>query len=188
MKKGGVLDDTLGQVGNLGKQVGASFVKESKNIAQTAAKQVGLEHGEASEVKEKAAQPAVLEAQKGIKDKDTADFIKDLYGTTNESDKAKAATGKAQAAVNLAQSNLQKTPAEIQGIAALQQKLHKETYYDPTFNKPKQQEETVVQRVERQDEEEKKKRWELAKKEEKKKPIAVELAEKSTETHRGVNG
>ncbi len=70
--------------------------------------------------------------------------------------------------------------------AELRQKLHDETYYNPTFNPPKKQEERPVEKVEREKQEE---MQELQKKEEEKTPpLAVQRAANKTERFPGTSG
>ncbi|MDO8460893.1 MAG: hypothetical protein Q7S38_00460 [bacterium] len=65
------------------------------------------------------------------------------------------------------------------------QKLHDETYYNPTFNPPKNQEEKPLEKVEREKQEE---MQDLQKKEEEKPPPLVQRAQQKTERFPGTSG
>ncbi len=68
----------------------------------------------------------------------------------------------------------------------LQMELHKENYYDPTFNPPKPREEPVADKLEREKQQE---MMELQKKEESKPaPMALNQAQRTTEMNRGASG
>jgi hypothetical protein len=71
-------------------------------------------------------------------------------------------------------------------LAALQQQ-HKMTYYDPTFNRPKRQEQPVAEKIEQEKQQE---FFELQKKEEKKKKdnIALKMSTHKAEMFRGASG
>lgn len=184
MSDDGLLKKGLGQVGNLGKQIGKVVADETKKTVQTTKQQVGLEQGEKKpgQELEKLSEDEKKRVE-GIKKDENKQFVMGLYAKTD--DKNKVNDQQREAMVETAEKNQGKTPEEIQKIARLEQQLHKEEYYDPTFNPQKQEEEKPQERVERLEEEEEKKRWELQEKEEKKKPIAVSQAERKTEARVG---
>ena len=75
---------------------------------------------------------------------------------------------------------------EKQKLAKLRQELHQTTYYEPTFNPPKKQEERPAEKVEKEKKEE---QMELQQKEAKKPPeIAVQRAQQKTESFPGASG
>jgi len=182
--KPGILGKTLGQVGTLGKQIGEGVVEEAKKSAKAASQQVGIEKPVENQAEKKTGSQEQGKNVKQLPVADNKDFVRDLYAKTDNKDQSDK-NSVSQTAAKTAKENPDKTPAEIQKMANLRQQLHKEKYYDPTFNPPEQEEEKPQERVERLEEEEKKKRWELQKKEEKKKPIAVTNAERKTEARVG---
>ncbi|GEM_PF-2795546 len=172
-------DSKLGQIGDFSKKIGSSIQKSVDATKKVAKQQIGIEQGSEKD-QTKTVQQSI---QTGDQKDQSEEIVKALYGKTDP----KLQTPQTQAAKAIAQKNPQKSPEEIQKMTSLRMELHKNTYYDPTFNPQKEQEEKPAERVERLDEEEKKKRWEFAQKEEKKKPIAVERANK-TEKFRGTSG
>lgn len=79
-----------------------------------------------------------------------------------------------------------KTPEEQKKLVALRQQLHKQNYYDPTFNPVKNQEERPAEKVKN---EKKKETMELQqKKAEKPPPLAVVREQNKTEMFRGASG
>lgn len=81
---------------------------------------------------------------------------------------------------------------EDQQLKAVRDKLHKEqhdrTYFDPTFNRPPQQEESLADKLEREEQEKQAKKMEELQEDEKKQPIAVGRAQTKAETQRGASG
>lgn len=184
MNKGGLLDDTLGQLGDLAKQTGKAIAQTPKDLAKTAAKQVGLEHG-AEKGKEKPTQGS--EAQKAAEDirkQQNQDIVKSMYAPS-EGAKSQKITPAQEAAAKLAQENPQKSPEEIQKITQLKQQLHQTTYYQPLVTPPKQQEEKPAEKVEREKIEE----LQLEREKEKKKPKSLAIDQsQNMEKHRGSSG
>ncbi len=152
MSDSNILKGALGTVGNLGKQIGKGIAEESKKIAKTAVQQVGLPE-------------TVLEnenksvPQAPVQDKDTQDFVKELYGASDEKppeqQKEKAATQQQQqTAIDMAEANPEKTPEELQKMMALRQQLHGEYYQKLTTAQKRPEEaqedqERASERVER---------------------------------------
>ncbi|MDP2649236.1 MAG: hypothetical protein Q8P10_00170 [bacterium] len=191
-----LLKKGLGGIGNLGKQLGKGIVEETKKTAKGTVSQVtGIEKaGENAEKKD--VQPQIKQEQKDQTQASSGqaedkDFVKMLYGKSENQQVEKPQNPQnpqVQTAQKIAEENPEKTPEEVQKMVQLRQQLHKESYYDPTFNRPKPKEETVQEKLEKEDDEKKMKELEVVKKEEKKKPIAVDQAERKTEAFRGVSG
>lgn len=182
----GIADDILGQVGSLGKQVGATLVDESKKMAKTAASQVGVTSVLEKDKKEKAISSPENAAQKPeeaiLQNKDTQDFVKELYGASKNSENA------AQKPQELPKSTEAKTLEEQQKMASLRQQLQQShrKYYENLVNRPKQKEIGAAEKVEREKQEE---NWELQEKEKKKpQPLAVTQAANKTEKFPGASG
>ncbi len=183
---------------------GISMVKKSgkaavSDVAKTVASQLGANPSDATATSQKdpahqltnSTQPQAphdaQEAPTENAEEQNKEVVKSLYAKSDASASTNASHSNnptAQIAEELAQKYTEKSPEEIQKMAALRQQLHKETYYDPTFNAPKPQEERPVEKVEREKQEE---QMELQKKEEEK-PVAIDRASKSTETFRGAAG
>ncbi|MBI2074945.1 MAG: hypothetical protein HYT83_03870 [Candidatus Levybacteria bacterium] len=186
MNKGGILGDALGQLGNIAKQAGKTLIDESGKLAKTTARQVIPKTTPEAAEKEKAEKTAEIpqvQTAENLRQQQNKDIIKAMYAP---SEKNKTQNTQAeQAAQNAAQNNPEKTPEEIQKMVALQKQLHKESYYDPLFNAPKQKEEKPVEKIEREKKEEE---FELQEKEKKKpKPITVDRAQ-NVEKFRGASG
>lgn len=184
MNKSGILGDALGQLGSTVKQIGKTVVKTPGGLAKTAVKQVGLPEAILEKEKKRA-------AVKVPSEKNTEEFVKNLYGPTEKQDRASMSHGsKAQTSTaDQAQAphdTKSKTPEELEKIEKLRQELHQTTYYQPLVNRPRQQEERQAAKVER---EEKEKRWELQEKDKKKpKPLAVSREQNKAEQFRGTSG
>ena len=89
--------------------------------------------------------------------------------------------------MDIANANPNLKPEEVQKLVSLRQELHQQVYYQPTFNRPKPKDEPVTEKLENQKQQE---MMELQEKEKKKpqKNLALDIAQKSTEVHRGASG
>lgn len=179
------LGQALGQIGNLTNKAGSALHNTASDTKKAAKQQTGIVESsqEALDAKNIEAKQNDNENKslKQVQQDQTKDVVKSLYAKTDP----QGITPASQVANAEAEKNPDKTPEEIKEITDLRLQLHKEKYYDPTFNPPKKQEEKPQERIERLDEEEQQRRWELQKKEEKKKPIAVDRAERKTEARVG---
>jgi len=103
-----------------------------------------------------------------MSDEDAKEFLQDLYGAKNSSkaqpngsqatDKKKPGnSGSAKQTLGMPMSDPMKgkTPEEIVKIRALVNRLHKEKYFDPTFNPTKQEVENAKDANEREEQEKK---------------------------------
>lgn len=119
-----------------------------------------------------------------VRTKDTEEMLKGIYNPTHP-----------QAGLNPLgghESPDQKTAQEQHGIETARKELnelkeqHKETYYDPTFNRPEPQEERPLEKAEREEQE---KMTELREQEkDETPPLAVQRAKNTTERFRGASG
>ncbi len=174
----GITDDVLGQVGNLGKQVGTTLVDESKKMVKTGAVQVGMPEVVLEKKPEVAGVEKAVQKkpEEVLQNKDTEDFVKELYKESSSTELPKEGLQK--------EANV-KTLEEKQKIAQLRNQLHGK-YYQELVNRPKQQEERPLEKVEREKQEE---GWELKEKEAKKpQPLAVTQAANKTEKFPGASG
>lgn len=174
MNKGRVLnaEEALESGISLAKKAGKGVSKAVSDTAKAATSQVGISPQAA--------------------DQSTNDFVKDLYGSTDDS-KKQSQTQTPQGAGD-DHNNPPKTPEEAEKQAEekkkmleLRQKLHNEVYYDPLVNprkdKPK---ERPAEKVEKEKQEE---MIDLRKKEEKKPPpLAVQRGQRKTEQFPGGGG
>ena len=134
--------------------------------------------------------------QPQMTDEERVEFLRNLYGKSDNNSKKSQGSAQSQKqqknpvsnALGLPQNdpNKNKTPEEIAKLEALRNKLHKEEYYDPTFNAPKQQEEGAQEKVEREDEEGK--MAELETKREKPPELPVTVKQGTGERLPGVSG
>lgn len=188
MSKSGLLGDALGQLGDLGKQAGKSFVQSSGDLAKTAAKQIGAApspeaSAEQLKAKEQVSQQA-QQAQEVLRKEQTKDVVASLYAPSEKKPEPK--TPLAQTAQHIAEAHPEKTPEEIQKEAQVAVELHKTTYYDPLVTPPQQPEEKPAEKVEREKmedlQEKQKKNQDRARKD-----ASVEQAQ-NVEKHRGAAG
>jgi hypothetical protein len=196
----GVLGGALNQLGQTAKQTAKQVVKLPGQMAKDAGEQLGgapLRQG--SEGQAKSGVSTEPKQGQWQSDKEREEFLKHLYGFK---DKASAPSLDAKkTSVNPLVSSKDKlsefqeqikdkTPEEQQELMTLRNQLHKENYYDPTFNPVKNPpaggEERPAEKVEN---EKKKEMQDLQKKEaEKPQPIAVARSQKSAEMFRGAAG
>lgn len=128
VRKGSLLGETLEQGGSIVKQTGKQVVKLPTDLARTAAKQAAAKQSATDQGKSQ------------------GEFVKGLYGTTDQ----KALAEQAEQKVAVAQASKQRSPEELEKIAQLRQKLHSETYFGELLSPPKPQEERPVEKVERE--------------------------------------
>lgn len=119
------------------------------------------------------------------------EFVKDLYGI-KEQVQPKTPQANSDKQVEMPDSEQAQDPKKIeeqQKLAKLRQDLHRETYYDPLVNPPKEkpeEEERAAVKVEKEDEMEK-----LEEKEKERKkppPLAVTKSQQRVEKHPGASG
>jgi hypothetical protein len=187
MSNGGGLGDPLGKVEDLGKQIGKVIVDEPKKSAKTTVVQVGLETQEKDELNANQNQALNAASNKAVQEKANEELIKTMYA---KSDNLKTDSPTVQLALATAKKHPQETPEEIRKMVELRQKLHRETYFDPTFNPLKKQEEP---RPAEQIEEEKKEKkqmeaLELQKEEKKKEELAPSVKQGTVEKNPGISG
>lgn len=177
MDNSGILGNVGGQLGSLGKQIGSSVIKAPLDLTKTATKQVGL-------TPEKKDENSNMPGKSATSDKENQEIVKSLYAKSDKNQ-----TNKSNQSISQSIGEQPKTQEEAQNLAKIRQQLqeqHKTTYYDPTFNPQKPEEERPVEKIERQ---EKEKEFEFQKKEEKKpKPLAVRRAAQKTERYPGSSG
>lgn len=176
MNDDSIFKNSLGQIGGLGKQLGKSVLDESKKTTKAVSAQVGLEHTE-RETSQNSEKGDNLKEISGVKDHSNKEIVNALYAPSEKNSSIKQENVKVQKAQEIAEENADKTPEEVQKIAALKQQLHRETYFDPTFNSKKAAQEEQVEEQKEEDEEVKK-RWELQEKKEKEKEEAAVLQQK----------
>lgn len=169
MDDSGILGSALGQVGNIVKATGQQIVKDSEEMAKDVKSQIVGKKQEES---------------RWQSDEERIKFLKDLYGSAkqNSSEQVKKDDSQTQHNKKLTEFEKKiadKSPEEQKTLLELRQDLHKEVYYDPTFNPPKKQEERPAEKVEN---EKKQEMQDLQKKEEKKPPpLAVQRAAQKIE-------
>lgn len=164
------------------KKTGDVAAKQVKATVQTAASQVT---GNASVADTSVVDNAAAAAQ-------TQEFVQELYGIK----KPQQQQANSQHVAPHVQSNTTQTvqPQDASGqaklaetrqqLAQLKQQQHMREYYDPTFNRPKQEEEKPVEKLEREKQEED---FALQKKKIEKPPdLAVEQSR--AEKHPGASG
>lgn len=155
---GGVIEEFETTVGQAVKQVKGA----PKQVVKTVAGQTGVS----------AQNPAAP-----VGDENNKDIVKALYGKSDSKNSAPS--------VQNSQNNQPKTPEELEKLAKTRQDLqrqHKETYYDPTFNRrlTVKVEEEEKKQEEKKEEQEKKIEF-IQKKQEKDKNLAAQRAQQRVE-------
>lgn len=139
-------------------------------LGQTAKKTVQQVVNLPEETSKEPAKPAENKPQ-WSSDEERTKFLRDLYGKPDEQQNESLKTDQPQIKTESAE--------EQKKLMELRNKLHKEGYYDPTFNPVKKQEERSAEKVEN---EKKQEMVELQKKEENKPPpLAAQRAAQRVE-------
>lgn len=172
-----ILGGALGQLGQTAKQT----VKQAVKIPEEVVKDAG---GQAGSVK-----------KEWQSDEERVKFLRDLYGKSDvpqdENLKVTEQTNSTNEKPTEFQEQIKdKSPEEQKELIELRNKLHKEVYYDPTFNPVKNPsaggEERPAEKVEQ---EKKQEMQELEQKEAKKPPpLAVVRERNKAEMFRGASG
>lgn len=118
-------------------------------------------------------------------DANTADIVDSLYEKSSGQVSNQAPQPQVSSQAQNPHDMSSKSAVELAQMEAVRKQLHNE-YYQHLVNPPKQQEETVVEKIEREDQE---KDWELKKKEmEAPPPLAVQRAQEHAEKFPGASG
>lgn len=178
---------TLGEaVETLGSAAGHTVKKAgqaSSQVVQDIGSQIGMPTPAAQGTNETQSNTSAQNPTP-VRTKDTEEMLKGIYNPTSP-----------QVGLNpLGEQGSpgQKTAQEQQDIATARKELnelreqHKETYYDPTFNRPEPQEERPAEKVEREEQEEMAEQQVQEKDEPP--PLAVQRAKNTTERFRGASG
>lgn len=193
MNDDSILGGVLNQLGQTVKQTVKQVIKIPEEMAADVGGQIGGVKPAAS------AEGSSEPKQKDWKsDEERVKFLKDLYGTVQPPVEAATDTSVPQVNKAISQSSQDTKPSEFQEQIAdkspeeqkklmeLRQQLHKDVYYDPTFNPVKKQEERPAEKVEN---EKKQEMQELQEKDAKKPPpIAVQREQNKAEMFRGASG
>jgi hypothetical protein len=189
-----ILGATLNQLGQTAKQTVKQVVKLPEEMAADLGGQIGgTPQHQNSEGQAKPAAPN--ESKQWQSNEERIKFLKDLYGKSDPSaDSGQVKKDDLQASQSKKPSEFQeqiakKSPEEQKKLIELRDQLHKENYYDPTFNpknRPAGGEERPAEKVEN---EKKQEMIDLQKKEEKKPPpLAVVREQNKAEMFRGAAG
>lgn len=193
-----ILGSAFGQLGQTVKQAAKQVVKLPEEMAADLAGQVG---GVKSVVSADGSAPPKQEQKKWQSDEERVKFLKDLYGFSpakQDSLEKKPEAKQTTSANPLTTAVESKTPSEFQEqikdkspeeqkkLIELRNQLHRENYYDPTFNPVRKQEERPAEKVEN---EKKQEMQDLQQKEDKKPPpLAVIREQNKAEMFRGASG
>lgn len=176
MDDDGILGSALGQLGQTMKQAAKQIVKIPEEMAKDVGGQVGSVKQNTNENKVSGNKPAWSSDEERVK------FLRDLYGKSDMSQDG--ASDKKP--TELQEQIKDKSSEEQKKLLELRDQLHKENYYDPTFNPVKKQEERPAEKVEN---EKKQEMQDLQQKEDKKPPpLAVVREQNKTEMFRGAAG
>lgn len=120
---------------------------------------------------------------------DDIDFIQDLYGLSRQTQTPSSQIASAQTPQMENPSQATQQQQELaqtrQKLANLLRQQHNETYFGPVFNRPKQKEEGIAEKLEREDEE---KKYEEFEKQQKKPDFALQRAQGRAEMAPGASG
>ncbi|MBI2613258.1 MAG: hypothetical protein HYW62_00580 [Candidatus Levybacteria bacterium] len=160
-----ILGSTLGQLGQTVKKAAKQVVKIPEEMARDVSEQVGAVK-EPAENKAQENKPQ----QQWSSDDERIKYLRGLYGKSDMPQ--------------------DKSPEEQKKLLELRQQLHKENYYDPTFNRPQNPpaggEERAAEKVENEKKEEIQDLQQ--KKAEKPPPLAVVRERNKAEMFRGASG
>ncbi len=171
---GEILERGQSSVKKAAKQTVSDFVQTTKG--QITGSSSGSDQGTNEQ-----ANSAQQTQQQQMTDKDRVEFLRNLYGKSDNSSKTKSqGSNPPQKSPNVG-----KTPEELAKIEALRKQLHGD-YYQSLTNLQKPQEETVTEKLEREEEKEKMELWEK----DKKKPpaLAANVKQGTGESVVGVSG
>lgn len=179
-----ILGATLGQLGQTAKKAGQQIVKLPIEMSRDAGEQIGGSAPLRQGSEEQAKQNASSESKGWQSDEERVKFLKDLYGSAKQN--PSSGQNSLDKSASFAEASAAK-PEEKKALLELRNQLHKENYYDPTFNPPKkQEEERPAEKVEM---EKKQEMQDLQQKEAKKpSPLAVQREQKKVEMFRGPAG
>lgn len=185
MNDDSIIGGVLNQLGQTAKQTVKQVIKIPEEMAQDAAGQVGVKKPAASA--EGSGEPRQWQS-----DEERIKFLKDLYGSAEQNPSEKSnlpvkPSADASAFVKTtADKKAMADKEEQKKLIELRNKLHKENYYDPLFNRPQKQEERPAEKVEQ---EKKQEMMELQQKDAKKPPpLAVVREQNKAEMFRGAAG
>ncbi len=176
-----ILGGVLGQLGQTAKKTAQQVIKIPEEMSADVAGQVGA-------VKEPAAKlnSASSEPKQWSSDDERIKYLKDLYGSKDMSKDAQSLPAGEKKPTEFQKQISDKTPEEQKKLMELRSQLHKQVYYDPTFNPVKKQEERSAEKVEQ---DKKQEMMDLQKKEDKKpQPLAVVREQNKAEMFRGASG
>jgi len=189
----GILGGTLGQLGQAAKKTVKQVVKLPEEMAKSAGEQIGTIKSAASA--EGSGDP---KQQQWQSDEERIKFLKDLYGSKDQISTSISDTKKTSANPLVSSKDrpsefreqiADKSPEEQEKLMELRNQLHKDNYYDPTFNPknpPAGGEERPAEKVEK---EKQKEMQDLQKKEAKAPPpLAVVREQNKAEMFRGASG
>lgn len=198
-----ILGGVLNQLGQTVKQTAKQVVKLPEEMAADAGQQIGgAPQRPSSDGQGKPQEQSQAQKSGWKSDEERVKFLKGLYGssnssTENKSDKKKTTSAnpfvKSEESKNSSEFQEQiadKSPEEQKKLIELRNQLHKENYYDPTFNRAKNPpaggEERPAEKVEN---EKKQEMMELEQKDAKKPPpLAVVREQNKAEMFRGASG
>ena len=187
MDDSGILGGALNQLGQTVKQAAKQVAKVPEELVMDLGSQV---KGEASKEKSAENQPQ----KKWQSDEERVGFLKGLYGSSRKTpdtsgdnfNNSPQNNSNDKKPTKFQEQIADKSPEEQKQLLQLRQDLHKQVYYDPTFNPMKKQEERPAEKVEK---EKKIEMQELEQKEANKPPpIAVQREQNKAEQFRGVSG
>ena len=194
-----ILGAALGQLGQTIKQVGQQVKKLPGEMAGDLGEQIGgVKSDELKQPTNISQSDTSGEQKQWQSDEERIKFLKDLYGKSDmskdgASDSKKnlnqnplVSSGQSKKLTEFQEQIKDKSPEEQKKLIELRNQLHREVYYDPTFNPVKKQEERPAEKVEQ---EKKKEMQDLQQKEAKKPPpLAVVREQNKAEMFRGAAG
>jgi hypothetical protein len=201
-----ILGGVLNQLGQTAKQTVKQVVKLPEEMAADLGNQIGgTSRRPGSEEQVKTA--TSNESKQWQSDEERVKFLKDLYGVSEGDSSGKENASEKKQEVEKTSANplvkseenkrlsefqeeiADKSPEEQKKLMELRNQLHKDFYYDPTFNQknpPAGEEERPAEKIEL---EKKQEMMDLQKKEEKKPPpLAVVREQNKAEQFRGAAG
>ncbi len=175
-----ILGATLGQLGQTAKQT----IKQVAKLPEEMAKDIG---GQVGSAKQNAGENKVSDNKSQWQsDEERMKFLRDLYGSSEKTISSESSGEPVSSVKSSADAKAMADKEEQKNLLELRQQLHKENYYDQTFNPVEKQEERPAEKVEN---EKKQEMQDLQQKDAKKPPpLAVTREQNKAEQFRGASG
>ena len=185
MNDDSILGNTLGQLGSIVKKTGQEVGKTLTDIIENTEEQKGRKK-ESTSGDNGSKQASASDRDS---DKNTEELVKGLYAKSDDVQKTDKDKEGIKGQPEFQKQIANKSSEEQKKRLQLHLKLHKEEYYDPTFNPPKRQEERPAEEIEKEKKEKKQmEALELQRQDKKKEELAPSVKQGTHEKVPGISG